>query len=134
MLLHRLLRPDLLRRLSLATELATKVLATRVFVETALETSDLETVLSMDTKLDTGALDTATPGPSGSKLVLACALAPMICSGRPITDSVRTGLRTSSLRTAFLRATDPVVTSLVTAHLVIVDSLRTTLRTASLRT
>lgn len=68
----------------------------------------------MDTALDTGALDTATPGPSGSKLVLACALASMICIGRPITD--------------------PVVTSLVTAHLVTVDSLRTTLRTASLRT
>lgn len=112
----------------MATELATASLATRVFVETALETSDL------DTALDTGALDTATPGPSGSKLVLACALASMICIGRPITDSVRTGLRTSSLRTAFLRATDPVVTSLVTAHLVTVDSLRTTLRTASLRT
>ncbi len=85
----------------MATELATRVLATRVFVETALETSDLETVLSMDTKLDTGALDTATPGPSGSKLVLAmaCALASMICIGRPITDSVRTGRRTASLRT-----------------------------------
>lgn len=55
LLLHRLLRPDLLRRLSVATELATASLATRVFVVTALEAAN-----SVRTALRTASLRTSS--------------------------------------------------------------------------
>lgn len=115
----------------MATELATASLATRVFVETALETSDLETVLSMDTKLDTGALDTATPGPSGSKLVLACALASMTSRSDTRVSALTSTLTADALTcaSAFAR-----IFSLRTASLKAADPVRTTLRTARLRT
>jgi len=52
----------------------------------------------METALETAALETATPGPSGSKPALACALASMI-SRSEMRDSALTGTLTAAALT-----------------------------------